>query len=143
MRKFSALAIAAAVIFIIMSVSANACGDKNKSAKSAKVDASKANAEVVQASANAGEATAQTAEASYDKASHCSSAKAAKAMQASVRVKTADSKYCPATAACPAFACPTNSKGETMESKAGIVETEQPSSETQMAMAPKTAGEEK
>jgi hypothetical protein len=146
-KKFSALFLA--IIFVMVSVSAYACGDKNSSAK--KVDASKAEATTVQASIKADNAEVQSVQA-YDKAAgNCTSSGNVKAMQADVKVQNADmAKTCPASVTCPASAnckvssCPAGCNGMAKEAKAGTVDsTPTAASGETVAMAPKTEKNDK
>ena len=141
MRKFSALFVA--IIFVMVSMSAYACGDKDGSAK--KVDASKAEATTVQASVKADNVKIQTAQADNKAIGGCSSSGNVKALQADVKVQNADmAKTCPASAKCDVSSCPAGSKGMSKEAKAGTVDatTNATGSET-VAMAPKTEKNDK
>jgi hypothetical protein len=144
-RKFSAFMIA--VIFIMVSVTAYACGDKSSSAK--KVDASKAEATTVQASVSTDNAQVQTAQAVKATGS-CSAAGSVKATQADVKVQQADmAKTCPASSACPASSnckayCPASGKNMSKETKSGTVDaTTGGATKETVAMAPKTEKNDK
>ena len=151
MRKYFAFMIA--VIFVMVSVTAYACGDKNSSAK--KVDASKAEATTVQASMKTDNVQVQTAQATDKAAGCCPASGKVKASQADMKVQAGDmAKTCPATATCPAGSkasctgsatCPATGKSMSKEAKAGTVDatTASGASKETVAMAPKTEKSDK